>query len=114
MTSCNFCKLNKVKLINLKYKYVTSDINKTNLKPQSFICLNCNLIQKKVSKRYLNGIGKIYKNYVGFEKYNQLDQTKFVGNQMNSRCNIIYKALFPKKNYNFKKKYWTLDVQMEQ
>ncbi len=104
MTSCNFCKLNKVKLINLKYKYVTSDINKTNLKPQSFICLNCNLIQKKVSKRYLNGIGKIYKNYVGFEKYNQLDQTKFVGNQMNSRCNIIYKALFPKKNYNFKKK----------
>lgn len=107
MQNCNFCKSENIKSINLNYKLVTSDIQKISRKPKMFFCLSCNLLQKAINKNYLYGIEQIYKNYDGFEKYDQLDQTKFIGNIADSRCNIIYQKIF--KNHGPLKKANILD-----
>lgn len=107
MQNCNFCKSDNIKKININYKLVTSDIQKISKKPKLIFCLSCNLLQKEINKKYIYGIEKIYKNYDGFKKYGQLDQTKFVGNISDSRCNIIYKSTF--KNNELLKKRNILD-----
>ena len=103
MPNCNFCKSDKIKEVNIDFKFVTSDIQKITRKPKILFCLSCNLLQKEINKKYIYGVEKIYENYDGFEKYDQLDQTKFVGNISDSRCNIIYKNTF-KNNELLKKK----------
>lgn len=100
MSLCNFCCSSDIAYINLNYNFVTSDIKRIANKPKTLICKNCMLVQKKIDKNYIRIIDKIYNNYEGFNTYNQLDQTKFIGNKYDSRCNIIYKKVFKNPNIN--------------
>lgn len=93
--NCNF----KVNKKNFEINFISSDVDILNFKTNHAFCEKCGLLQKYINNNYKRKINIIYKNYLGFKKFNFKDQRKFIGNTLGNRCELLYKKFLKKKKY---------------
>lgn len=71
--------------------FISSDLEAIKQKVNFFFCDLCGNLQKEINNKYIKKISSIYKNYIGFKKYNNKDQTKvFDIESSKSRCEVIF------------------------
>ena len=96
--SCIVCKNYIKKKFKTQHNFITSDINFIKNKVEILLCDKCFCLQKEINKKYIKNINKIYKNYLGFSKFNNNDQKKsFIHGKATSRCEIIFNKILKKK-----------------
>jgi 2-polyprenyl-3-methyl-5-hydroxy-6-metoxy-1,4-benzoquinol methylase len=102
---CLVCNSKDIINITKKTKFISSDLEPINSKVSFFFCNLCANLQKEINKNYINKIKEIYKNYIGFKKYNNKDQTKtFDIESSKNRCDVIYDLIeskFKRKKIKF-------------
>ena len=99
MNKCIICNYNENIIVKSTFNFVSSDIKKVNYHSDFFICKNCGCVQKNINKTYIKNTHNIYKNYIGFSKYNEIDQKKKFKGVNSSRCNLLFKKFLNKKKY---------------
>ena len=99
MNKCIICNNHKKIIVKSAFNFVSSDIKKVNYHSDFFICKNCGCVQKKINKVYLKNTHTIYKKYIGFSKYNEIDQKKVFEGGNSSRCELLFKKFLNKKKY---------------
>ena len=100
MSKCLICNNDRSIPIEPSFNFVSSDIRKVKYHSNFFICEVCGCVQKKIDPSYLKNISKIYKDYVGFSKFNEIDQKKILNGCNSNRCEVLFKNFLNKKRYN--------------